>query len=565
MVPKLGEILLEKNLLTREQLDEALAQCRNSGEFLGKILVDLDVITEKDLLQALSEQFKIPYCFLKDVQIDAGLIDNVPARFVLHYKFMPIRLEGNKLTIAVSNPLDVWPVEDIRLHLGYEVTIVLSTETDIEDAIRRYYSQYTYKIQEILDSKYVIQKKEEAKADSILSRDLHKKYDMSGDVSVVKLVEGLLRKFQEERATDVHIETYSDRLRIRYRVDGLLYDMPIGAQIKKVYPAVVSRFKVIAGLDAAEQRLPQDGQAKIQIASQEVGLRISVLPTLHGEHLVIKLISLPNVKGLENLGFLDYDVSTVSNLLRRPHGLILFTGPKGCGKTTTMFSCLSRINTEDTKIVSIHSHIEYEVPGITQVKIDSDSKNVYDNLLKNFIWHDADIIAVEEIMNLEMLEFCIRLVLTNHLVLATLNAKDSASSIVRLLDLGVEPYLIASSLEAVISQRLVRVICPECKEPDTSYKVRPEALSMMSRVFKGRGCEACKFTGYRSRTAIYEIMLMTDELKDMILNKSSLDIIKNKARDSGMKGLWQEGFKKVELGITTPEEITRVIELKEKE
>lgn len=564
---KLGELLIKKGVISQGQLDVALREHGRTGELLGRALVRLGFITEEQLLMMLAEQLAIQFIpSLKNKAIPEDVIKAVPARFVWHYKFMPISLKGNLLTIAISNPLDVWPTEDIKFHLGFEVEVVLAVENEIMEAVKKYYGMGAAIVEGILDKKEDGTAKRKDEGVTVLESP----EKMAQDASVIKLVNQLLAEAIQSRATDIHIEPYRDRVKVRYRIDGILYDVPVPDTIKQLHAAIVSRIKIISNMDIVERRLPQDGRAKVRLGEMDVDLRISVIPTLYGENLVIRILPTQMIFNTGDLGLSPDDLALADELLEKPHGIIFLTGPTGSGKTTSLYSFLSKLNRPDVKIITIEDPVEYDLTGITQVQVNSKIGLTFASALRNLLRHDPDIMMVGEVRDLETGELAIRTALTGHLVFSTLHTNDAASGVTRLVDMGVEPYLVASSVQAFIAQRLVRTICNECKETvllKDIYKEKQaskdafEIIEKPTHVFRGKGCEACKFAGYKGRVAIYEFLLINEEIRQLILDKASASQIKKKAIESGMRTLLREGWQKIREGVTTPQEVLRVTEL----
>lgn len=558
---KIGDILVQKGLITQAELDKALKQSQKAGEILGKTLVRLGLISEERLLEVLAEQLCLPfYPNLKDISISTDLIQRVPAKFVLHYKFMPLMIKGNKLTIAVSDPLAVWLIEDLKLHLGYDVERVLAPEEEIINSIRLYYGIGAETVEEILTHDTTsVEEKKASKEEKEEVEDLGK---TAQDASVIKLVNQILSEAVGSRATDIHIEAYRDRVRVRQRVDGILYDMRVPEQIKYLHAAIVSRIKILSNLNVVERRLPQDGRAIIKVHDKQVDLRISIIPSLYGENVVIRILPVHLLFNLDDLGLSPEERKAIEALTEKPHGIILLTGPTGSGKTTTLYTCLTKLNTDEVKIITIEDPIEYELPGVTQIQVRPEIGLTFANALRSILRHDPDIMMVGEIRDLETAELAIRTALTGHLIFSTLHTNDSASGATRLMDIGIEPYLVASSVNAFISQRLVRVICPECKEEMKNKDALPSLFKNV-KVYYGKGCESCKGIGYKGRTAIYETLLVTEEIQELILQRASSAHIAKKAKELGFKTLRDSGLAKVKMAMTTPEEVLRVTELED--
>lgn len=551
-VKMIGELLVDKGILSAQDLEKALKEQKRTGEYIGTALIRLGLIGEKELLSVLSEQFGIPYQSIKELSIDDKVISSIPPKYAWHYKFMPLKLKGRLLTIAISNPMDIWLLEDVKLHLGYDVEIVLSAEQEIRDALRKYYGVGAETVEKILE-------RETAKPQKAPAREISAVEDIertAEDASVIKLVNQILTEAIQSRATDIHIEPYRDSVKLRYRIDGVLYDTPIHADMKYLYPAMVSRIKIISDLDVIERRIPQDGRAKVKVGEKETDLRISVLPSLYGENIVIRILPTQLLLSLDDLGLDQQDMQKLEGLIKKPHGILFLTGPTGSGKTTTLYACLSKINLPGVKIITIEDPVEYELMGVTQIQVNTKVGLTFANALRSILRHDPDVMMVGEVRDFETAELAIRTSLTGHLVFSTLHTNDACSGVTRLIDMGIEPFLVASSVEAFIAQRLIRIICPECKA-----ELKEEKIKIRGPLYYGKGCEACKFTGYHGRTAIYEILFINDDIRKLILNKSSASDIKKKAVELGMKTLKDRGLEEIAKGRTTLEEVLRVTEL----
>jgi len=562
MALRLGEILVEKHLITPDQLKEAVAEQQKTKELLGQALVRLGFVSEKKILQVLAEQQGIPFLDLRDRKIDDKVIKTIPAKFVWHYKIMPIDIDGNVLTVAISNPFDMWPIDDLETHLGYKVDKVLSTSADIMESIKKHYGIGADTIEKILAEEPRAEEAEVRAAAKEKVEDLEK---MAESASVIKLVNQILQQAINDRATDIHVEHYRDELVLRYRIDGILYDTQVSENIRYLYPAIISRIKVMSGLDIVERRLPQDGRAKVKIGKSEYELRVSVIPTLYGENVVIRILPTTMLFSIADLGMSEKDLEILDMLLGKAHGILFVTGPTGSGKTTTLYACLSKLNTRELKIVTIEDPIEYELHGVSQSQINPKIGLTFDRMLRSMLRHDPDVMMVGEVRDFETAEITIQTALTGHLVFSTLHTNDAASGATRLVDIGIEPYLISSSVNAFMAQRLVRTICQKCKEQvkvkSDKIKIEGVAAGKDVTVYHGKGCKACNNTGYMGRTGIYEIMLVGDEINKLILQKAPSDAIKNKAMELGMHTLRQDGWDKVLKGITTPEEVMRVTQV----
>ncbi|NQV04819.1 MAG: type II secretion system ATPase GspE [Candidatus Omnitrophica bacterium] len=555
----LGESLIQKGLISRKDLDAGLKEHKKTGQFLGTTLLKLGFIKEEALYSVLSEQLKIPYVKIKELTITPGVLEKVPVKFACHYKLIPIKFEKDILSVAVADPLDIRALDDLRLLLGCDVNGVLASEPDINDAIRKYYGIGAETIEEIMDTS---EKIEDISLPSSKTEDLE---ELVEDASIIKFVNQILVQAVKDRATDIHIEPYEDELKVRYRIDGVLHDIPVPSNIKYFQAAIASRIKIMANLDIAERRLPQDGRIKIQVAGEGLDLRVSTLPTQFGESVDLRVLAGAMLYSLENLGFFPSDLKILEDLIKKPHGIIFVTGPTGSGKTTTLYACLLQINSKDRKIITIEDPIEYQIKGITQVQVRPRIGLSFATGLRSLLRHDPDIMMVGEVRDFETSEITIRVALTGHLVFSTLHTNDAAGGVARLIDMGVEPYLVASSVECFIAQRLVRLICPECKvekKPDREvlkeFGVKDD-ISKVS-VYEGKGCESCKFTGFKGRTGIYEFLLVNEEIRELILQRASSDNIKKKALKLGMHTLRMDGWEKIKKGLTTINEVMRVTE-----
>ncbi|HLD41048.1 MAG TPA: ATPase, T2SS/T4P/T4SS family, partial [Candidatus Omnitrophota bacterium] len=468
---------------------------------------------------------------------------------------------------AVAYPLDVKIQDEIRTQLGYDLTMVLSSSGDIQEALKKRYGLGADTLEKIgsSDSKA----RERIQAVSIEAvEDIEKQ---ASDASVINLVNQIILEGWKKRATDIHIEPFRGGVNFRYRIDGLLYDASMPAQIKGFLSAIISRIKIMSNLNIVERRLPQDGRSVVKVQEQVLDLRISTIPTPFGESIVIRILPASMLYSLEKLGLPKKYMQTFEILIQKPHGIIFVTGPTGSGKTTTLYSCLSRINTRERKIITIEDPIEYEMSGITQIQVAPEIGLDFARGLRSILRHDPDVIMVGEVRDLETAEIAIRVALTGHLVFSTLHTNDAVSGITRLTDIGVEPYLISSSVEAFIAQRLIRVICSDCRYEDKSAPL--ELRNQISRdlglrsqdisIYRGKGCNNCNFTGFFGRTAIYEVLLADDTIKDLILKKAPANHLKRIAVSKGMQTLRQDGWQKVVSGITTPEEVMKATPVSE--
>jgi len=553
----LSEALKEKGLLSSEDLKPLLAELESSDKNLKQILMSRNLISEKEILSLLAQKLKIEVLDLKDLTVEKQVLEKVPARVALYYNFLPLKIKENIITIAVDYPLDIKIQDEIRTQLGLEINLVLATQKDIQESLKRYYGLAADTLEKIAPH---------VKESSLISEAVEDIEKLASDASVVKLVNQIILEGWKKRATDIHIEPYRDKVVLRYRIDGILYDANVPAEIKQFLNPIISRIKIMSNLNIVERRLPQDGRAIVKVQNEVLDLRISTMPTPFGESVVVRILPTQMLFNLEKLGLSKKDLQVFENLILKPHGIIFVTGPTGSGKTTTLYACLNRLNTKDRKIITLEDPIEYEMPGITQIQVMPEIGLDFARGLRSILRHDPDVIMVGEVRDLETAQTAIRVALTGHLVFSTLHTNDAASGITRLLDIGVEPYLVASSVEAFIAQRLLRVNCLDCKSEDTQVplelkeliaqdlKIKPQEV----RVYRGKGCPNCNFTGFLGRTAIYEILLVDGVIKDLILKKTPSSRIKKVGISRGMRTLRQDGWQKVILGITTPEEVMKV-------
>jgi type II secretion system protein E len=559
----IGQLLISKGIITPEQLETGLLEQKKTGHFICTVLVKLGFTTQEKALTALSEQLNIPYLSLKSRDIDPLVIKKVPAKFVSYYKAIPVEIDNGVLVVAMSDPLDIRTLDDIRLLLGVEVRPVLSSEKEIHDAIRKYYGVGADTLEEIIAQK---QPQEESK---LIPKNTENLEEMAEDASIVKFVNQIFTEAIRERATDIHFEPFQNELRTRFRIDGMLYDVNIPETIKYFHPAIVSRIKIMAQLNIAERRLPQDGRIKIKVEDKEVDLRVSILLTAFGESVHIRILSAQSFLELENLGMGQEDLSILESMIKKPHGVIFVTGPTGSGKSTSLYAALARINVPSIKIVTIEDPVEYQLRGVNQIQVNPQIGFTFATALRHMLRHDPDVMMVGEVRDSETAEITIRSALTGHLVFSTLHTNDAAGAITRLLDMGIEPFLVSSSLECLIAQRLVRLICPKCK---IEVKPNKEVLNQVKDIklpesemkfYEGKGCEYCRFTGYRGRTGIYEVLTITEPIRELILSRASSQQIKHKAISQGMRTLRQDGLYKVFKGLTSFAEVLRVTQLEE--
>ena len=558
---QIGQILLKAELITQQQLEAALKEQHQTGELLYSTVVRLGFATASELYPTLADRLGIPYVDLSRSSIDPKAVERVSARSATYFRIMPIEIKEGVLTVAMADPLNLLALDELRLMLGLvEVKAVLATEADILKTIQKYYGLGAETVEGILEGRG------DALETPHYSRGTVENLEqMAEDASVMKLVNQLLVEAVQERATDLHLEPYQNDIRVRFRIDGVLYDVATPANLKHFHSAVVSRVKVMSHMDIAEHRLPQDGRLRVKVQGKELDLRVSVLPSVFGESVHLRILSSTSLLTLERLGLLNKDLEVLNRAILKPHGIILVTGPTGSGKTTTLYACLSKINRPSNKILTIEDPVEYEIHGVTQMQVHPKISFKFSDGLRSMLRHDPDVMMIGEIRDYETAEISIRAALTGHLVFSTLHTNDAAGAITRLIDLGVEPFLVASSVVCLIAQRLVRVICSDCKEP-VSQEAKIEALKQFGvsanqgsvEIYQGKGCPACKMTGFRGRTAIYEFLKVNDAIRDLILKNTASTEISRKAVSLGMRTLRDDGWEKIQQGVTTVDEILRV-------
>ena len=551
----LGDMLIERGLITADDLDRALTEQKRTGEFLGGILTRLKLLTHEQLLPVLSEQVGIPYVQLAQARITPEALAKVPPKFASRYRIMPLALTNGSLQVAIADSFDIQTLDELKLLLNCDVKPVLADQREIQEAIQRHYGIGASAVERLLDAGGGHET-----STASLAEDLSAKPD---DASVISFVNQLMLSTVRERATDIHIEPFDQTLRIRQRIDGVMYEIPIPTDLVKLHQAIVSRIKVMAQLDIAEKRLPQDGRIKVRLDGQELDLRISVLPTNFGESVEIRVLSSTMLLSLQQLGLGVDHLDALVKLIEKPHGIIFVTGPTGSGKTTTLYSCLNKLNVPNVKIITIEDPIEYQLLGITQLQVHPKIGFSFSQGLRSILRHDPDIMMVGEVRDPETAEITIRSALTGHLVFSTLHTNDAAGGVTRLLDMGIEPYLVASSVLCFVAQRLVRVVCRACEEERPAPPGLREEFQLQGEVPKmlryGRGCQECKGTGYKGRTAIYEFLALNETVQHLVLRRASSHEIAQAAQQAGkMRTLRQDGWQKIQDGMTTPQEVLRV-------
>jgi general secretion pathway protein E len=568
----IGEILVASGSLTQEQLEQGLVEQATEGGRIGEVLIKMRAVSEEDLLRALGQQLGIGYAAdLRDDEMDPDLATRIPIGFAKQHRVLPIKREGESVIVATADPLDVGAFDDIRAQLGVDVFPVLVPSGKILDAINHVYGQRQ-------DAKGNLGEGEEDEMAGE-AEELVDILDVSDEAPIIRWVNSLLFNAVKERASDIHIEPGEKDVMVRYRIDGVLYESRRAN--RQFMPSIISRVKIMAGLNIAEKRLPQDGRIRRKIAGKDIDMRVATAPTVKGgERITIRLLDRENVlHDLADIGFGDDHLTQMDDLIHRPHGILLVTGPTGSGKTTTLYACLSKINSPDLNILTIEDPVEYQLEGISQVAVNEKIDLTFATGLRSFLRHDPDVIMVGEIRDLPTSEIAIQASLTGHLVLSTIHTNDAAGGITRLVDLGVQPFLVASSLMALLAQRLVRRLCMDCREAyqpldedlasigidpadfrsarARRVKFKAESPPPPGRLYRARegGCPACLGAGYKGRTAIYELLMVDEAVRQLAIKNADAGAIKRAAQSKGMRTLRDDGAQKVLAGMTSAAEV----------
>jgi type IV pilus assembly protein PilB len=562
---KLGELLVETGLLGSDQLAEALKAQKEDGKRLGEILIELKFISEEEMAFALAMQLKIPYIDLKDYPVHTGVLESIPKEISNKFKCVAIELKNNILNVAMADPLDLHMIKDLQFITGYNIQPSISTPSQIMDVLQKHYSpekSLSEVATEFEDGEVMeflpeegIEDEEEPSAEEFK------------DSPFVKMVDLIIKNAIKRGASDVHIEAQENQVRVRNRIDGVLQDsikLP-----KWTQPIIISRIKVLGSMDISEKRLPQDGRIKVRSRNMSVDLRVSTLPTYYGEKAVIRILNKEEAfLTLNEMGFAEKSLTLIKSFIKQPQGMILFTGPTGSGKTSSLYGCMREIRSEEVNIITVEDPVEYELAGLNQVQINEKVGLTFPFILRSILRQDPNVIMIGEIRDMETAEIALQASLTGHLVLSTLHTNDAPSAVTRLVDIGMPPYLIASAILGIVGQRLVRTICPDCKE---EYVPDPELLSRLSlskkelpfKFYRGAGCPKCGHLGYRGRTVIEEVMVMGHKMRELIQASSSIDMIRDAAMATGMTNLGVSGLGKIEMGITTLDEVLKAVQQKE--
>jgi type IV pilus assembly protein PilB len=560
---KLGRVLTKMGKVTREQVHEALEIQKTRKAPLGQLLVELGYIGTQDVAAALAGQAGLEYVDLKGFDVPDDIKDVLPAENVRSYEIIPLEFNktSKRLKIAMKSATNFRAVDDLRLLMGFNVDAVVGDAEVIDALIKKHFSK-AESVSEVIGGLAEDDKFKALAGRSDASIDLEALKDAASDNQIVKLLNLVLLQAIKDRASDIHFEPFENEFKMRYRIDGVLYEMV--PPPKHLGPAITSRVKVMANLDIAERRLPQDGRIELTVGGHPVDLRVAVLPTMHGESVVMRVLDRSNVElSLDRLGLREDDLATFRRLINKPNGIVAVTGPTGSGKTTTLYAALAELNDIETKILTAEDPVEYDIDGLCQCQVNEETGTTFAKLLRSFLRQDPDIILVGEIRDLETAQIAVQASLTGHLVLSTLHTNDAPSSVVRLLDLGMEAFLLTATLEGVVAQRLVRRVCASCKEQYTPKEEELMELNLTpddvrgKRFVRGKGCDRCNGSGYKGRTALYEIMTLDDPMRDMIMKQASTGVLRDYARKRGMRTLREGGLLSIYDGVTTIDEVVR--------
>jgi type II secretory ATPase GspE/PulE/Tfp pilus assembly ATPase PilB-like protein len=554
----IGEALIAKGLITKEQLEQAATQRTSPAERIDQVLIRNGFVKERDVLQVFSEQLNMPVAELEESAVDRELLKIVPSRLVHKYGLMPLSRNGRGVKVATSDPYNMYALDELRTCINLPIEPVLATSTEIHKLIKSFYGVGGEVLTTLVEERGELEVLDEHK---IESADLD--VQMAQEASVVKLVNEILLEAIDLRCSDIHFEPFEADFVVRYRIDGVLHVANVPQEIRRFKNAIISRIKILSNLNIAERRMPQDGGFKIRAHGREIDLRVSVIPMAFGEGIVLRILDRSAVKLLlPELGMDGPTLEQFLDLIKRPHGILLVTGPTGSGKTTTLYAALKTIVTPEIKILTIEDPIEYYLDGVNQTQVLPKIGLTFARALRSFLRHDPDVILVGEIRDLETADVAINASLTGHLVFSTLHTNDAVTATTRLLDMGVEPFLVSSSIEAVVAQRLVRVICRECKKewmPEHSRVLPPDFNYQPGEVlYRGAGCRDCHNTGFAGRRALYELLIMTDHLRELVVQRCSAAQLLTAAKKEGLFLMREVGWELCRRGLTTPQEVLRV-------
>lgn len=547
----LAELLLDKGLLAPEQLDQALATQQGKGLRLDQAILELGLLSERRLLEVMAEQLHLPLVDLSTVSIDQHTLKALPSKIVFRKRLLPLSHEGNVLKVATSDPFDLYALDDVRMMTGLNIQPVIAPRDEIEKLIKANYGLGGDTLDELAASDELEVSSSIDAGDDLL--------EMAQEASVIKLVNEIILEAVNERASDIHVEPYEHQIAIRYRIDGVLQEASLPPQMHRFQAAIISRIKILANLNISERRVPQDGRIKFNVGGRQIDVRVSVIPMLFGEGVVMRLLDKANILiTVQQLGMDDDTYVQFKALINRPHGILLVTGPTGSGKTTTLYAALNEIVGPELKVLTIEDPVEYHLDGVNQIPVDAKVGMTFGAGLRAILRHDPDVVMIGEIRDMETAHAAIQASLTGHLVLSTLHTNDSASAATRLIDMGVEPYLVAATLIGSMAQRLVRRICPKCRTsylPETAVLPKDFQLGAHEALHRGEGCEHCRKTGFRGRMGLFELMTINDDLSEMILNRATVPRLVAVARKTGLRLLREDGWQKVRQGSTTVDEV----------
>ncbi len=551
-------ILRDRGLLNDTQVDTIVQTGVKGNEQIASA-ISLGFVEEREALQAVAEAVGVDFVDLRETEVDLGLLDEFPTRLIYRESLFPVAAQNGHITVATSDPFNLYPLDEASAATGKAILPVVATQRDIDTLIKNHLGVGS----ETIDSLVAARQTDEVELLEELEIDGSELSEMAQEASVIRLVNEILLEAIESRTSDVHIESQASGISIRYRIDGMLHPQPVPPEINQFQAAIISRLKIMARLNIAEKRLPQDGRIKLKVRGREVDIRVSVIPMIHGEGIVMRILDKgAMVFDLQSLGMEEDTYATFSELIRIPHGIVLVCGPTGSGKTTTLYSSLMEIKGPDNKIITTEDPVEYQLDGINQIQVHSRIGLTFSASLRSILRHDPDIVLVGEIRDLETAENAIQASLTGHMVFSTLHTNDSAGAYTRMTDMGVEPFLVASTVEAVMSQRLVRRLCNTCKQPvnlddiDLPHDFPRDQVD--GDIFSATGCRECRNVGYSGRLGIYELMLTTDEVRDLATQNASSWELKKIAVRNGMKTLRDDGWRKVIAGKTSLDEVLRI-------
>jgi len=555
---RLGEILIERGKLDAPTLERALRLQQDSGEKLGQLLVTLGVVAQRDVADALATQLALPLVDARSYPEFPILEETVSTRFLRETRTLPLAEDDSEVALAMADPTDDYAINAFQMVTGRTVRPMVAIPTELEAALERLYGTGKSAQSQVIGDV-------ETRVDELdLDADVQQLKDLASEAPVIRLVSLIITNALDMRASDIHVEPFENRLAVRYRVDGVLHD--VESPPKRLAAAVISRIKIMANLDIAERRLPQDGRIRLRVQGKEIDLRVSTVPTMHGESVVMRILDKGGVAlDFQKLGFLDDTLKAFLDVLMQPHGILLVTGPTGSGKTTTLYTALDRLNQPDVKILTVEDPVEYQMVGINQIQVKPQIDLTFANALRSIVRQDPDVIMIGEIRDLETAQIAVQSALTGHLVLSTVHTNDAASTVNRLLDMGVDDYLLTSTVIGILAQRLVRKLCPHCKEP---YRALPEMVEQLGlarytkaedvTLYRAKGCAQCSNTGYSGRFCILEMLPMSDPLRSLVMKHATSGELKTEAQREGMVSMYEDGMRKALAGDTTFEEVLRV-------